>query len=96
MTGSVGKTVKEMLRVTLGARGRAHAAEASFNNHWGVPVTLARMPADTDYAVIEIGMNAPGEIAPLARMARTGRGGGDEVAPAPHLEAFGVIGGHRP
>ena len=67
VTGSVGKTsTKEMLRVVLGGQGRVHAAEASYNNHWGVPLTLARMPVDTDFAVIEIGMNHPGEIAPLA------------------------------
>jgi hypothetical protein len=61
VTGSVGKTtVKEMLRTALSPQGRTHAAEASFNNHWGVPVTLARMPADTEFAIIEIGMNAPG------------------------------------
>ncbi len=71
VTGSVGKTtVKEMLRVVLGAFGRVHAAEASFNNHIGVPLTLARMPRDVDYGVFEIGMNHPGEIAPLARMVR--------------------------
>ena len=71
VTGSVGKTgTKEMFRAALGALGSVHAAEKSFNNHWGVPLTLARMPADRDYAVIEIGMNAPGEIAPLARLAR--------------------------
>src|SRR6056297_3636906 len=93
VTGSVGKTtVKEMLRVTLGAQGRTHAAEASFNNHWGVPVTLARMPADTEYAVIEIGMNAPGEIAPLSKLARPHVAVVTTVAPA-HLEAFGVIEG---
>jgi UDP-N-acetylmuramoyl-tripeptide--D-alanyl-D-alanine ligase len=93
VTGSVGKTtVKEMLRKTLAGQGRTHAAEASFNNHWGVPVTLARMPIDTDYAIIEIGMNAPGEIAPLARMARPDVAVVTTVAPA-HLEAFGVIEG---
>jgi UDP-N-acetylmuramoyl-tripeptide--D-alanyl-D-alanine ligase len=71
VTGSVGKTgSKEMLRLALGAQGRVHAAEKSFNNHWGVPLTLARLPRDAEYAVIEIGMNAPGEIAPLARLAR--------------------------
>jgi UDP-N-acetylmuramoyl-tripeptide--D-alanyl-D-alanine ligase len=71
VTGSVGKTgSKEMLRTALSAQGRVHAAEKSYNNHWGVPLTLARMPADADFAVIEIGMNAPGEIAPLARLAR--------------------------
>ncbi|MBT9244337.1 UDP-N-acetylmuramoyl-tripeptide--D-alanyl-D-alanine ligase [Gemmobacter fulvus] len=70
VTGSVGKTsTKEMLRSLLGGQGRVHAAEASYNNHWGVPLTLARMPVATDFAVIEIGMNHPGEIAPLARMA---------------------------
>ena len=71
VTGSVGKTTtKEMLRVALGAIGPTSAAQASFNNHWGVPLTLARMPADAAFAVIEIGMNHPGEIAPLAALAR--------------------------
>jgi UDP-N-acetylmuramoyl-tripeptide--D-alanyl-D-alanine ligase len=71
VTGSVGKTsTKEMLRAALSGQGRVHAAEASYNNHWGVPLTLARMPPDADFAVIEIGMNHPGEIAPLARLAR--------------------------
>ena len=66
ITGSVGKTsTKEMLRDVLAPQGRTHAAEASYNNHWGVPLTLARMPIDTEYAVIEIGMSNPGEIAPL-------------------------------
>ena len=93
VTGSVGKTtVKEMLRTALAPQGRTHAAEASFNNHWGVPVTLARMPADTEFAIIEIGMNAPGEIAPLARLARPHVAVVTTVAPA-HLEAFGVIEG---
>ncbi len=71
VTGSVGKTTaKEMLRCVLGAFGSVHAAEASFNNHIGVPLTLARMPRDADYAVFEIGMNHPGEIAPLAQLVR--------------------------
>ncbi len=70
VTGSVGKTgTKEMLRTALVPLGRVHAAVRSFNNHWGVPLTLARMPADTEFAVIEIGMNHPGEITPLAQMA---------------------------
>ncbi len=69
VTGSVGKTTtKEMLRCALAGFGRVHGAEASFNNHIGVPLTLARMPRETDYAVFEIGMNHPGEIAPLARL----------------------------
>lgn len=88
VTGSVGKTsTKEMLRAVLGGQGKVHAAEASYNNHWGVPLTLARMPADADFAVIEIGMNHPGEIAPLARLAQLDVAMITIVAPA-HLEAF--------
>lgn len=91
VTGSVGKTsTKEMLRAVLAGQGRVHAAEASFNNHWGVPVTLARMPENADFAVIEIGMNHPGEIAPLARLARPHVAMITTVAPA-HLEAFDSI-----
>ncbi len=71
VTGSVGKTsTKEILRTVLSANGTVHAAEASYNNHWGVPLTLARMPQRSDFAVIEIGMNHVGEIAPLAQLAR--------------------------
>ncbi len=71
ITGSVGKTsTKEMLRLALASAGSTHAATASFNNHWGVPVTLARMPRDARFAVVEIGMNNRGEIAPLAQLAR--------------------------
>ncbi|MBR0661274.1 UDP-N-acetylmuramoyl-tripeptide--D-alanyl-D-alanine ligase [Neoroseomonas oryzicola] len=71
VTGSVGKTTtKEMLRVALSAFGPTHASAASFNNHWGVPITLARMPRDAAFAVIEMGMNQRGEIAPLTRLAR--------------------------
>jgi UDP-N-acetylmuramoyl-tripeptide--D-alanyl-D-alanine ligase len=71
ITGSVGKTgTKDMLAQCLSQQGRTHAAEKSYNNHWGVPLTLARMPAETEFGVIEIGMNAPGEIAPLSKIAR--------------------------
>ena len=59
-----------MLRTILAAFGRTHAAVASYNNHWGLPLTLARMPRDTAFCVAEIGMNHAGEIAPLARLAR--------------------------
>ena len=93
ITGSVGKTsTKEMLRAMLSGQGRVHVAEASYNNHWGVPLTLARMPADTDLAVLEIGMNHPGEIAPLARLARPHVAMITTVAPA-HMEAFGSLEG---
>ena len=93
VTGSVGKTsTKEMLRAVLQRQGKTHAAEASYNNHWGVPLTLARMPADTEFAVIEIGMNHPGEIAPLARMAQLNAAMITTVAAA-HLEAFESLDG---
>ncbi|UWQ44505.1 UDP-N-acetylmuramoyl-tripeptide--D-alanyl-D-alanine ligase [Leisingera aquaemixtae] len=88
VTGSVGKTsTKEMLARMLSDQGRTHAAVASYNNHWGVPLTLARMPRDAEYAVIEIGMNHPGEIAPLAIQARPHVAMVTTVA-AVHLEAF--------
>ncbi len=72
VTGSVGKTsTKEMLRVCLtSVDPHTHASEKSYNNHWGVPLTLARMPRDTRYGVFEIGMNHPGEITPLTKMVR--------------------------
>src|SRR5438046_2240855 len=70
-TGRVGKTSsKEMLKVALSASGLTHASAASYNNHWGVPLTLARMPRETAYGVFEIGMNHPGEITPLTRMVK--------------------------
>ncbi|QPC92241.1 UDP-N-acetylmuramoylalanyl-D-glutamyl-2,6-diaminopimelate--D-alanyl-D-alanine ligase [Mesorhizobium sp. INR15] len=71
VTGSAGKTTtKEALRHVLSAVGKVHASAQSFNNHWGVPLTLARMPVDCDYAVFEIGMNHPDEIRPLVKMVR--------------------------
>jgi UDP-N-acetylmuramoyl-tripeptide--D-alanyl-D-alanine ligase len=73
VTGSVGKTgTKEMLKacLLLVAPGRVHAADKSFNNHWGVPLTLASMPADGLFGVFEIGMNHAGEITPLTKLVR--------------------------
>jgi UDP-N-acetylmuramoyl-tripeptide--D-alanyl-D-alanine ligase len=71
VTGSVGKTTtKEMLRTILSVLGPTHAAVASYNNHWGLPLTLARMAPDMAFCVAEIGMNHAGEIAPLARLTR--------------------------
>ena len=71
VTGSVGKTTtKEMLRHVLAPSGKVHAAVASFNNHWGVPLTLARMPEEAQFGVFEIGMNHPDEIRPLVKMVR--------------------------
>ncbi|MFI5013850.1 MAG: UDP-N-acetylmuramoylalanyl-D-glutamyl-2,6-diaminopimelate--D-alanyl-D-alanine ligase [Hyphomicrobiales bacterium] len=88
VTGSVGKTgTKEALRHVLSARAKTHAAVASYNNHWGVPLTLTRMPAEAEFAVIEIGMNSPGEIRPLAAMVRPQAAIVTTVEPV-HLEFF--------
>ncbi|QIB33455.1 UDP-N-acetylmuramoylalanyl-D-glutamyl-2,6-diaminopimelate--D-alanyl-D-alanine ligase [Ancylobacter pratisalsi] len=71
VTGSVGKTTtKEALLLSLGADGPTHASAASYNNHWGVPLSLARMPERSAYGVFELGMNHAGEIGPLAAMVR--------------------------
>ena len=60
VTGSVGKTsTKEMLHKILSDQGETHSSFASYNNHWGVPLTLTRMPEGADFSVIEIGMNHP-------------------------------------
>jgi UDP-N-acetylmuramoyl-tripeptide--D-alanyl-D-alanine ligase len=88
VTGSAGKTgTKEALKLALASSGPTHASESSYNNHWGVPLSLARMPAASEYGVFEVGMSHPGEIAPLARMI------GPHVAivttiEAAHLEFF--------
>ena len=88
VTGSVGKTTtKEMLRAALSGAGEVHAAVRSFNNHWGVPLTLARLPRRANFGVFEIGMNAPGEILPLARQVRPHVAIVTRIAPA-HLGAF--------
>jgi UDP-N-acetylmuramoyl-tripeptide--D-alanyl-D-alanine ligase len=71
VTGSVGKTgTKEALKLALSVQGATHATEGNLNNHWGVPLSLARMPTETRYAVFELGMNHPGEIAPLSKLVR--------------------------
>jgi len=71
VTGSVGKTSsKEMLKLLFDAAGSTHASVGSFNNHWGVPLSLSRLPRDAEYAVFELGMNHPGEITPLTRLVR--------------------------
>jgi UDP-N-acetylmuramoyl-tripeptide--D-alanyl-D-alanine ligase len=71
VTGSVGKTSsKEMLKLALEAAGPTHASVGSFNNHWGVPLSLARLPREAQFAVFELGMNHPGEIIPLTTLVR--------------------------
>jgi UDP-N-acetylmuramoyl-tripeptide--D-alanyl-D-alanine ligase len=91
VTGSVGKTsAKEMLRLILSKTGATHASAASYNNHWGVPLTLARMPADTAFGVLEIGMNHSGEILPLVAMARPHVALVTTIAPV-HIEHLGSL-----
>lgn len=91
VTGSAGKTTtKEMARLALSPQGRCHASDKSYNNHWGVPLTLARMPADTRFGVFEIGMNHAGEITPLTQMVRPDIAIVTTVEAA-HLEAFNSV-----
>ena len=91
VTGSAGKTTtKELLRLVLGAQRPTHASPSSYNNHWGVPLSLAQMPGDCAFGVFEIGMNHFGEIRALAGLVRP------EVAlvttiAAAHLEYFGSL-----
>ena len=71
VTGSVGKTgTNEALRLVLERQGSTTASLSSLNNHWGVPLSLSRMPADARFGVFEIGMNHPGEVTPLTRLVR--------------------------
>lgn len=91
VTGSVGKTsTKEMLRTAFGEIGNVHAADKSFNNHWGVPLTLARMPMSADFGIFEIGMNHAGEITPLTELVAPDVAIVTTVAAA-HLEFFSSV-----
>jgi UDP-N-acetylmuramoyl-tripeptide--D-alanyl-D-alanine ligase len=91
VTGSVGKTsTKEALLLALSADGETHASAASYNNHWGVPLSLARCPASAKYAVFEIGMSHAGEITPLTKLVRPHVAIVTTIAPV-HLEFFGSL-----
>ena len=91
VTGSVGKTsTKEALRLALGADGETHGSAASYNNHWGVPLSLARLPASAKYGVFEIGMNHAGEITPLVKMVKPHVAIITTIEPV-HLEFFGTL-----
>jgi len=91
VTGSVGKTgTKEALRLALSKDGETHASVASYNNQWGVPLSLARCPAGVRYAVIEMGMNHEGEIEPLSRLTRPHVALITAIAPV-HLEFLGTL-----
>ncbi|HEX3939435.1 MAG TPA: UDP-N-acetylmuramoylalanyl-D-glutamyl-2,6-diaminopimelate--D-alanyl-D-alanine ligase [Xanthobacteraceae bacterium] len=91
VTGSVGKTgTKEALRLALSKDGETHASVASYNNQWGVPLSLARCPASARYAVLEMGMNHEGEIEPLSRLVRPQVAIITTIAPV-HLEFLGTL-----
>jgi UDP-N-acetylmuramoyl-tripeptide--D-alanyl-D-alanine ligase len=91
ITGSVGKTgTKEAMRLVLSRQGATHASVASYNNHWGVPLTLARMPRGSAFGVFEIGMNHVGEIEPLTRLVRPHVAVITTVEPV-HIEYFRSI-----
>ncbi|MDF1587486.1 UDP-N-acetylmuramoyl-tripeptide--D-alanyl-D-alanine ligase [Marinimicrococcus flavescens] len=89
VTGSVGKTgTKEALRHVLSEQAAAHASAASYNNHWGVPLSLARLPQEAAFGVFEMGMNHAGELSALTAMVRPHVALVTWIAPA-HLEYFG-------
>jgi UDP-N-acetylmuramoyl-tripeptide--D-alanyl-D-alanine ligase len=93
VTGSVGKTsTKEALRLALSAIGQTHASDASYNNHWGVPLSLARCPEGAKFAVFEMGMNHAGEIEPLTKLVRPHVAIITTIEPV-HLEFFPSIDG---
>ncbi|WP_135080210.1 UDP-N-acetylmuramoyl-tripeptide--D-alanyl-D-alanine ligase [Terasakiella sp. SH-1] len=92
VTGSVGKTgVKEALASTLSNQGKTHATIGNLNNHFGLPLTLARMPRDCEFAVLELGMNHAGELTELSNMAKPHVAVITTIAPA-HLEHFNSVG----
>ncbi|MGE0739899.1 MAG: UDP-N-acetylmuramoyl-tripeptide--D-alanyl-D-alanine ligase [Hyphomonadaceae bacterium] len=91
VTGSVGKTsTKEALAVCLSASGATHRSVKSYNNHWGVPLTLSRMAAESQFAVFEIGMNHRGEILPLTQLVKPHAALVTTIAPA-HVENLGSL-----
>ncbi|HKQ10520.1 MAG TPA: UDP-N-acetylmuramoyl-tripeptide--D-alanyl-D-alanine ligase [Rhizomicrobium sp.] len=89
VTGSAGKTTtKEILRLACDALGRTHASAASYNNHWGVPLSLASLPRDAEYGIFEVGMNHFGELRNLVSFVKPHIALITTIAPA-HLEFFG-------
>jgi UDP-N-acetylmuramoyl-tripeptide--D-alanyl-D-alanine ligase len=91
VTGSVGKTgTKDALQLVLAREGATHSSAASYNNQWGVPLSLARMPQGARFGVFEIGMNHAGEITPLTRLVRPHVAIVTAIEPA-HLEYFASV-----
>jgi UDP-N-acetylmuramoyl-tripeptide--D-alanyl-D-alanine ligase len=93
VTGSVGKTsTKEALRVAFQGIGNTYASYSNFNNHLGVPISLARMPISTEYGIFEMGMSSAGEIIPLTKQVKPHLAIITTIAPV-HLEYFESIQG---
>ncbi len=91
VTGSVGKTgTKEALRQVLSGQGPTYATQGNLNNHWGVPLSLARLPAQSRFGVFELGMSAPGELTPLSKLVRPHVAIITAIAPA-HVEFFDSV-----
>ncbi len=91
VTGSVGKTgVKESLRTLLSRQGKTYATAGNLNNHWGAPLSLARLPRSAAFGVFELGMSNPGELAPLSRLVRPHVALITTVAPV-HVEFFDSV-----
>jgi len=91
ITGSVGKTgTKEALAHVLSRQGDVSYSRSSLNNHWGVPLSVSRMPAEAEYGVFEIGMNHAGEITPLVAIAQPDVAIVTAIAPA-HMEFFNSV-----
>ncbi|MEP6342861.1 MAG: UDP-N-acetylmuramoyl-tripeptide--D-alanyl-D-alanine ligase [Maricaulaceae bacterium] len=91
VTGSVGKTsIKEMIATIFEAHGESHKSVRSFNNHWGVPLTMARMPRETQRAVFEMGMNHAGELSELSTLLQPDIALVSLIAPA-HLVHFASV-----
>lgn len=91
VTGSVGKTgVKESLYALLSRQGKTYATAGNLNNHWGAPLSLARLPRSAAYGVFELGMSGPGELAPLSRLVRPHIALITTVAPV-HVEFFDSV-----
>lgn len=91
VTGSAGKTgTKEMLATMFAALGKTHASKKSFNNHWGVPLSLANLPRDAAFGIFELGMNHAGELAVLTAQVRPHVALVTTIEPA-HIEHFGTL-----
>lgn len=91
VTGSVGKTgTKEALRHVLAAQGSTYATQGNLNNHWGVPLSLSRLPAQSRFGIFELGMSAPGELTPLSELVRPHVAIVTTVAAA-HVEFFASV-----